>query len=143
MQTLSMKLLLNLIDRVLARCSRAEAARILMSVLETGVDKLGVLYHIYEDLMRITDGTKPPEGDELSVFSSSEHLKPVETIAYLVENPEVVLRGSSFTKLLPEYVSYRVQQMLGNCTLRFQGRSGRIGKGRRPCSRCRNDGSCF
>jgi hypothetical protein len=96
-----MKLLLNLIDQVLARCSRTEAAHILMNMLETGIDKLGVLYRIYEDLMRMTDGPKPSESDELSIFSSVERLKPVETIAYLVENPEVVLRGSSFTHLSP------------------------------------------
>jgi len=83
-----MKLLLNLIDQALARCSRAEAARILMSMLGTGINKLNVLYPIYQDLMRITDVTMPPEGDEFSVFSSVERLKPVETIAYLVENPE-------------------------------------------------------
>jgi hypothetical protein len=103
-QTLSMKLLLNLIDQVLARCSRAEAARILMSILETGIDKLGVLYRIYEDLMRMTDGSKLSEGDELSVFSSVERLKPVETIAYLVENPEVVLRGSLCACTCRKYV---------------------------------------
>jgi len=110
-------MLLNLIDQVLARCSRAEAARILMSMLETGIGELGVLYRIYQDLMRITDVTKPPEGDELLVFSSAERLKPVEMIAYLVENPEVALRGSSLAKPSPEYGSDRLKQMLGNSTI--------------------------
>ena len=87
-QTLSMKLLLNLIDQVLARCIRAEAACILMSMLETGIDKLGILHRSYQDFMRITDDTKPPGGDKSSVFSSVARSKPVEVIAYLVENPE-------------------------------------------------------
>ena len=79
-----------------------------MNMLETGIDKLGVLYRIYEDLMRMTDGPKPSESDELSIFSSVERLKPVETIAYLVENPEVVLRGLSSTRS-SQHLSDRTQ----------------------------------
>jgi hypothetical protein len=59
-----------------------------MSMPQAGIDKLNVLYRIYQDFMRITDVTKPPEGDELSVLSSVECLKLVETITYLVGNPE-------------------------------------------------------
>ena len=81
-----------------------EAARILMNILETGID-------IYGDLMRMTDDLKPSEGDELSVFSSAERLKPVETIAYLVKNLEVVLRGLSFTHLSPCFAPLMVTNL--------------------------------
>ena len=59
------------------------------------------LTHLLRYSMKPLVYPKSSEGNELLVFSSVEHLKPVETIAYLVENPEVVLRGSSFTHSSP------------------------------------------
>lgn len=89
-----MKLLLNLIEQVTARCSKPEATRILMSLLETSIDKLAVLHRVYEDLVKLTESGKTPD-EVFDSFIAVERIKPVDNISYLVDNPDTVLRGKS------------------------------------------------
>lgn len=93
-QLLSAKLFLSLAEQAVVKCSPAEAQRILNIILKTCIDKLGVLYRTYLDLMKQTEGLKGSDPTELNYFVSVERLKPVETVAYILENPEIVIRGA-------------------------------------------------
>jgi transformation/transcription domain-associated protein len=115
-QTLSVKLLNNLVDTVLVKfqTERTEGTRILMGLLESCVDKLGALVRIHEDLTKLleTSAQRPAQGgtsgasgtpnaetpssggwEDFSTFVMVERAKPVETTAHLIEHQEAVLRG--------------------------------------------------
>ena len=92
-QTMCMKLLVNLVECVVAKCSKTEAARILMGLLETGIDKLGAIYRVHQDLSMISESSKTSEADPLLSFVVVERSKPADALSYIVDVPENVIKG--------------------------------------------------
>ena len=132
-QLLSTKLFVHLTEQAVAKCPPPEAARVLTAILRTCVDKLGVIYRTYEDILKgpgqmFTEGPggglsfmphnkddKDKEVDQVfASFVKVERLKPVETMAFLMEQPEVVIRG----KLHDSHL--RVHMVLISMTATYQ-----------------------
>lgn len=124
-QLLSAKLFLSLAEQAVIKCTPVEAQRILNIILKTCIDKLGVLYRTYLDLMKQTEGLKGSDPTELNYFVSVERLKPVETVAYILENPEIVIRGaqpgivSDSHSLWSILTDLTPSQTRDSCTIRF------------------------
>lgn len=97
-QTMSMKFLINLVECVVAKCTRPGAARILLDLLETGIEKLEALHRIYEDETLMYDAQKstdPPA--PLLSFVTVERSKPTDALSYVLEPQDAVIKGERQT----------------------------------------------
>ncbi|KDQ21071.1 hypothetical protein BOTBODRAFT_142417 [Botryobasidium botryosum FD-172 SS1] len=90
-QTMCTKLLVTLVDCVVAKCSPAEAVPILNSLLQTMVEKLDVIHRICSDIQIVADDSKP-EKEIVTSFIRVEKAKPVQGMSFASENPEDALR---------------------------------------------------
>lgn len=99
-----MKLLVTLVECVINKCTRPEAARILSGLLETAVDKLGALHRMHQDLVSIAEAAKEQKEKEkeegnsnsppkVPTFVMVERSKPTQGVSYVAEQPEEVIKG--------------------------------------------------
>ncbi|KAF8339104.1 FAT-domain-containing protein [Cantharellus anzutake] len=94
-QTMSMKFLINLVEFVVAKCSRPGAARILMDFLETAVEKLEALHRVYEDQILMYDAQKSTDLPvPLLSFVAVERSKPTDALSYVLEPQDAVIKDS-------------------------------------------------
>ncbi len=114
---MSMKFLINLVECVVAKCTRQGAARILLDLLETGIEKLEALHRVYEDQILMYGAQKSAGSPApLLSFVTVERLKPTDALSYVLEPQEVVIKGG---RQYPGTQSYPLPNYFSDLRLLF------------------------
>lgn len=104
-QIMCTKLLVNLVENVVEKCEAGEASKILTALFETCVDKLGSLYRVYQDVLKVIESQKSPsEQDPSMSFIAVEKAKPVEAASHIMDTPETFVKGHVVFILPKSYV---------------------------------------
>lgn len=85
----------NSVEIMVAKHTKQGAARVLLAMIDTSVDKLETMLLVFQELVDRTERTKNGE-KEVPDMVSIEKARPVSSASFAIEKTEVVFTGPSY-----------------------------------------------